>query len=72
MNFKRSINSQIYEGFIPEYCLIDIGAANGFISKEWEILQENITLVMFEPDHRSYRELVDQGNQKHKVLNSAL
>ena len=53
--------------------LLDIGSANPRLDAGWSKLS-NIQIVMFEPDERSYKEIV-KGHSKgseHRVYNYAL
>lgn len=50
--------------------IVDVGAANGFNSVAWEQFKDRLQLIMFEPDQRSFNNLV--ASQNELVYNAAL
>ena len=61
-----------YESATPEYFLVDVGAANASIPERWDVIGSKLNQIMFEPDERSYQELVKTLPSRSIVLQSAL
>lgn len=66
------INQEFYKYYeSAPIILIDIGASGG-ISKRWQRALPYLSVIMFEPDERGFRELVREAKPYEKYINCAL